>query len=83
MSSYLERCLIQYFKRPWLGLDLGGSPLDSLPPESTAYDLCYFHVFQYLGCIEVFESRGIHVCEEAVKALKAVSINISIALFPT
>ena len=30
-------------------------------------------LFQYLGCIEVFESRGIHVCEEAVKALKAVS----------
>ena len=28
--------------------------------------------FQYLGCIEVFESRGMQVCEEAVKALKAV-----------
>lgn len=27
---------------------------------------------QYLGCIEVFESRGIQVCEEAVKALKSV-----------
>ena len=34
--------------------------------------------FQYLGCIEVFESRGMQVCEEAVKALKAVSTtNIS------
>lgn len=30
--------------------------------------------FQYLGCIEVFESRGMQVCEDAVKALKAVSI---------
>lgn len=26
-----------------------------------------------MGCIEVFESRGIQVCEEAVKALKSVS----------
>ncbi|KAI0228668.1 Protein numb [Lamellibrachia satsuma] len=31
---------------------------------------CSFQV-RYLGCIEVFESRGIQVCEEAVKALKA------------
>lgn len=30
---------------------------------------CSFQV-RYLGCIEVFESRGIQVCEEAVKALK-------------
>ncbi|KAH9287265.1 Protein numb [Echinococcus granulosus] len=26
--------------------------------------------FQYLGCIEVFESRGMQVCEEAIKALR-------------
>ncbi|XP_064623572.1 protein numb-like isoform X4 [Lineus longissimus] len=30
---------------------------------------CSFQV-RYLGCIEVFESRGMQVCEEAVKALK-------------
>ncbi|ESO06148.1 hypothetical protein HELRODRAFT_63899 [Helobdella robusta] len=30
---------------------------------------CSFQV-KYLGCIEVFESRGIQVCEDAVKALK-------------
>ncbi len=38
-------------------------------------DHSLFIVFclQYLGCIEVFESRGMQVCEEAVKALKAVS----------
>ena len=29
--------------------------------------------FQYLGCVEVFESRGMQVCEEAVKTLKTVS----------
>ena len=29
--------------------------------------------FQYLGCVEVFESRGMQVCEEAVKTLKDVS----------
>lgn len=31
------------------------------------------HNFQYLGCVEVFESRGMQVCEEAVKTLKSVS----------
>jgi len=31
---------------------------------------CSFQV-RYLGCIEVFESRGMQVCEEAVKALKS------------
>ncbi|XP_012939143.1 protein numb [Aplysia californica] len=31
---------------------------------------CSFQV-RYLGYIEVFDSRGMHICEEAVKALKA------------
>ncbi|XP_061437449.1 numb-like protein isoform X1 [Lethenteron reissneri] len=31
---------------------------------------CNFPV-KYLGCVEVDESRGMHVCEEAVKRLKA------------
>ena len=35
--------------------------------------LLFCYVFQYLGCVEVFESRGMQVCEEAVKTLKAVS----------
>ncbi|XP_052832617.1 protein numb-like [Octopus bimaculoides] len=30
---------------------------------------CSFQV-KYLGCIEVYESRGMQVCEEAVKSLK-------------
>lgn len=32
-------------------------------------------MLQYLGSQEVFESRGIHVCEDAVKVLKAVSFS--------
>ena len=34
--------------------------------------ICDVYVFQYLGCVEVYESRGMQVCEEAVKALKQV-----------
>lgn len=30
---------------------------------------CQFHV-KYLGCVEVFESRGMQVCEEALKVLR-------------
>ena len=30
---------------------------------------CSFHV-KYLGSVEVFESRGMQVCEEAIKVLK-------------
>lgn len=37
------------------------SPVSSLPPP------------KYLGHVEVEESRGMHVCEDAVKKLKAVS----------
>jgi len=33
----------------------------------------YFSLFpQYLGLVEVEESRGMHVCEDAVKKLKLV-----------
>ena len=27
-------------------------------------------ILQYLGCVEVFESRGMQVCEEALKVLR-------------
>ncbi|KAJ1526752.1 hypothetical protein ONE63_008329 [Megalurothrips usitatus] len=30
---------------------------------------CCFHV-KYMGCVEVFESRGMQVCEEALKVLR-------------
>lgn len=30
---------------------------------------CYFHV-KYLGCLEVYESRGMQVCEDALKVLR-------------
>lgn len=33
----------------------------------------YFLSPKYLGHVEVEESRGMHVCEDAVKKLKAVS----------
>lgn len=29
-----------------------------------------FYFFQYLGCVEVYESRGMPVCEEALKVLR-------------
>ena len=32
---------------------------------------CSFHV-KYLGSVEVFESRGMQVCEEAIKVLKVL-----------
>lgn len=44
--------------------------------------LCLFSLLQYLGLVEVEESRGMHVCEEAVKKLKMVSIS-SLFLFST
>lgn len=41
-------------------------------------DYCAYPMFshpppKYLGHVEVEESRGMHVCEDAVKKLKAVS----------
>lgn len=40
---------------------------------------CSFPV-KYLGCVEVFESRGMQVCEEALKVLR---VNILIDSFRT
>lgn len=34
----------------------------------------YFVLFQYMGCVEVFESRGMPVCEEALKVLRVSKI---------
>lgn len=34
---------------------------------------CFFPV-KYLGCVEVFESRGMQVCEEALKVLRVICI---------
>ena len=31
-----------------------------------------FLLLQYLGCLEVFESRGLDVCEKAFKILKVI-----------
>ncbi|XP_037078615.1 protein numb-like [Pollicipes pollicipes] len=32
--------------------------------------ICSFHV-KYLGCVQVYESRGMQVCEDALKLLKS------------
>ena len=37
--------------------------------------------FQYLGCVEVFNSRGMEVCEEAIKVLKVSTFNLFIQTF--
>ncbi|CAG7836583.1 unnamed protein product [Allacma fusca] len=37
--------------------------------EAVRSGTCSFHV-KYLGCVEVFESRGMQVCEEAMKVLR-------------
>lgn len=42
--------------------------------------LSVFFCLQYLGCVEVYESRGIQICEEAVKVLKAVSSCLMLCL---
>lgn len=34
---------------------------------------CSFPV-KYLGCVEVFDSRGMHICEEALKLLRVIII---------
>lgn len=39
-----------------------------------------FNCFQYLGCVEVFESRGMQVCEEALKVLRVSEIKIPLKL---
>nr|XP_032820914.1 numb-like protein [Petromyzon marinus] len=41
---------------------------------------CHFFV-KYLGCVEVQQSRGIHVCEEAVKKLKSSGKKVRAVLF--
>ncbi|VDL90876.1 unnamed protein product [Schistocephalus solidus] len=35
----------------------------------------YILTLKYLGCIEVFESRGMQVCEEAIKALRKSKVS--------
>lgn len=50
-------------------------PESSKPPQwptdeqAVRSSTCSFPV-KYLGCVEVFESRGMHICEEAIKVLR-------------
>lgn len=41
--------------------------------EAVRTATCSFGV-KYLGCVEVFESRGMQVCEEALKVLRVSKI---------
>lgn len=45
--------------------------------EAVRSATCSFPV-KYLGCVEVFESRGMHICEEALKVLRVISYSNSI-----
>ena len=47
-------------------------PLSPPPPLSPLLPLSLSLPLQYLGHVEVEESRGMHICEEAVKRLKTV-----------
>lgn len=42
--------------------------------EAVRTATCSFSV-KYLGCVEVFESRGMQVCEEALKVLRVSTIH--------
>ncbi|CAI2352476.1 unnamed protein product [Caenorhabditis sp. 36 PRJEB53466] len=50
----------------------GGSKTDQWQPDEAAVrtGTCCFNV-KYLGAVEVYESRGMQVCENALKSLKA------------
>lgn len=41
---------------------------------------CTFSV-KYLGCVEVFESRGMQVCEEALKVLRVRIYSFNVGMF--
>lgn len=55
----------------------GGGPESARPHQWQADEssvraaTCAFPV-KYLGCVEVFESRGMQVCEEALKVLRVI-----------
>lgn len=58
----------------------GGDPPESARPHQWHTDeaavragTCTFPV-KYLGCVEVFESRGMQICEEALKVLRVSSV---------
>lgn len=60
-----------------------GSPPESARPHQWHADeaavragTCTFPV-KYLGCVEVFESRGMQVCEEALKVLRVSSVRFT------
>lgn len=61
-------------------------PESSKPPQwptdeqAVRSSTCSFPV-KYLGCVEVFESRGMHICEEALRVLRVRISLESLAIF--
>lgn len=50
--------------------------------EAVRTATCSFGV-KYLGCVEVFESRGMQVCEEALKVLRVSRNESTTSPYPT
>lgn len=40
---------------------------------------CMFPV-KYLGCVEVFESRGMQICEDALRRLRVINFDVSVVI---
>lgn len=66
----LRRSFRESFRRKKDSVSESGSPQQWQSDEvAVRQGNCSFHV-KYLGCVEVFESRGMTVCEEALKTLR-------------
>ncbi|XP_065563492.1 protein numb-like isoform X1 [Artemia franciscana] len=67
----LRRSFRESFRRKKDGNSENSKPHQWQTDESNVRGgTCSFHV-KYLGCVEVFESRGMQVCEEALKVLRS------------
>jgi len=65
----LRRSLRESFRRKRDGPESSKPHQWQADEEAVRSGNCSFHV-KYLGCVEVFESRGMQVCEEAMKVLR-------------
>ncbi|CAL8111330.1 unnamed protein product [Orchesella dallaii] len=65
----LRRSLRESFRRKRDGPESSKPHQWQADEEAVRSGNCSFHV-KYMGCVEVFESRGMQVCEEAMKVLR-------------
>ncbi|ODN04272.1 Protein numb [Orchesella cincta] len=65
----LRRSLRESFRRKRDGPESSKPHQWQADEEAVRTGNCNFHV-KYMGCVEVFESRGMQVCEEAMKVLR-------------